>query len=196
MRGWYYVYQPHSEWLLAASLIKIPQCFSHTFCLYLEEINVVIEIAILFIVVWLHLYGICASKISLPSVPLTTFWTWSLCYHDNFSTSQPQTQTYARFRLCTLCHRRKFFLCLLTSLSLQHFTVLVSVLFLFTPVTHLHRSTDLSQINVHLTIFFQKKLCKYVFAHINWGKVSDYTGSESKADSTKSALQTLACYTP
>ena len=81
---------------VAAFLIKIPQCFSNTFCLYLVDVKkVVIEMPVFCSSGWPNLPGVCVSRTRSPG-PLTTCWTRTPSDYDDFSAIQRQSLTYAR----------------------------------------------------------------------------------------------------
>lgn len=104
-----------NDWCCCLSYQNSLVFFLHILTIFGGNENVVIEIAILFNLVWLHLSGICMSKAMLSSAQLTTFWPQTSPDQDDFSTTQPHW--HMPDLVCVPCYKRKSFLCLLPSLS-------------------------------------------------------------------------------
>lgn len=168
------------QWMISvvACLIKNTSVFlQHILSIFGGNENVVIEIAILLSLVWLHLSGICVSKTLLSSVPLTTFW--------------PQTPFWPWWLLhnptsvIDICQILYAYHAIKGNLSddcspasqCSNLPVVQQLSASFAPVTHLCWFTALPQIHQRSTVYLQKpSKTGPVFAHTGQGKESYVTG--------------------
>lgn len=163
--------------------------FQHILSIFGGNENVVIEIAILLSLVWLHLPGIWVSKnpsILSPTdnfLDPNTFWPWWLL-HNPTSVIDICQILYAyhaiKGNLSDVC-------CPASQCS--NLPVFQQLSASFAPVTDLWWFTELPQIHQRSTFYLQgPSKGEHVFAYIYWGKEGEITGSKSKIDSTKPVL--------